>query len=173
MEDQWKLGGAAIALTIAAAGLAVACGGDSTGPQPGNQTKMYVAQLSGAKENPPVQVGATGTATFTLTGKMLSYSVNVNNLSGNAAASHIHLGAASANGGILYPFTAASLQSGQIASGTIDLTQPVSNGTSSISGDSLLTLLNSGLLYTNVHTQANPSGEIRGQITPSQTAGGY
>jgi len=168
MRNQWKVGGAAIVLTIAAAGLAVACGGDPVGPQ----ATMYVAQMSSAKEVPAIQGGASGTATFTLTGKTLSYVVTVQGLSGNAAASHIHLGAAGTNGGIVVPFTAASVQSGQIASGTIDLTQPVSNGTSSISGDSLLTLLNAGLLYTNVHTAANPGGEIRGQITASQMAGG-
>jgi hypothetical protein len=63
-----------------------------------------------------------------------------------------------------------------VASGTIDLNQPISNGSSSISGDSLLTLLNAGLLYTNVHTAANPGGEIRGQITRQQSSssgGGY
>jgi hypothetical protein len=168
MRDQWKVGGAAIALMIAAAGLAVACGGDPVGPQ----STTYVANMSGANEAPAVATGATGTATFTLSGRMLSYTVNVNGLSGNAAASHIHQGGAGTNGGILYPFTAASVQAGQIASGTIDLSQPVSNGQSSISGDSLLTLLNGGLLYTNVHTAANPAGEIRGQIIRSQTAGG-
>jgi hypothetical protein len=88
----------------------------------------------------------------------------VNGLSGNAAASHIHAGAAGTNGRIVFPFTAAAVQIGQVASGTIDLTQPVSNGTTSISRDSLVTLLNNGVLYTNVHTEANPNGEIRGQI---------
>src|SRR5262249_59923794 len=99
--------------------------------------------------------------------------VTVNNLSGNAAASHIHFGAAGSNGGIAYPFNAAAVQTGQVASGMIDLTLPVSNGTTSISGDSLLSLLNSGQLYTNVHTGANPNGEIRGQILREQSSGGY
>jgi len=99
-----------------------------------------------------------------LTGKTLRYTVMVNGLSGNAAASHIHVGAAGTNGGIVYPFTASPVQIGQVAAGTIDLTQPVSNGTTSISGDALITLLNSGTLYTNVHTAANAGGEIRGQI---------
>ena len=168
MRNQWQVGAAAIVLTLAAAGLVLACGDDPVGPQP----TMYVAHMSGANEAPAVQTGATGTATFTLTGRMLSYTVTVNGLSGNAAASHIHVGAAGTNGGIVYPFTAASVQAGQVASGTVDLSQPVSNGTTSISGDSLLTLLNGGVLYTNVHTQANPAGEIRGQIVRSQTAGG-
>ena len=159
-----------IAFVGAIWGLAVliGCGDDLTAPS----TTTYVAQLSSANEVPAIPGGASGTATFTLTGKSLSYTVTANGLSGNAAASHIHGGAAGTNGGILVPFDAAAVQSGQIASGTIDLSQPVSNGQSSISGDSLLTLLNKGLLYTNVHTAANPGGEIRGQIIQTGSSGG-
>ena len=50
---------------------------------------------------------------------------------------------------------------------------PTPNGTSSISGDSLLTLLNGGLLYTNVHSAANPAGEIRRQIILRQPTGSF
>jgi hypothetical protein len=169
MDQQWKIGAIAITAVIASAVAATACGNDPTAPQ----SAMYVAHLSAANEVPAVALGATGTATFTLNGKTLTYVVTVNGLSGNAAASHIHFGAAGSNGGIVYPFTAAAVQSGQVASGTVDLTQPVSNGTTSISGDSALALLNSGLLYTNVHTAANPGGEIRGQIMRVQSSSGY
>jgi Cu/Zn superoxide dismutase len=133
---------------------------------------MYIAQLSGANEVPAVSGSAGGTATYTLSGRSLTYSVIVSGLSGSAIASHIHSAPAGSNGKILYPFTAAEVQSGQVASGTIDLNQPVSNGSESISGDSLLTLLNKGQLYTNVHTAANPGGEIRGQIVRSQGSTG-
>ena len=140
--------------------LAAACSSDATSPK----STMYVAQMSSANEVPAVAGNASGTATFTLTGKTLSYVVTVNGLSGNALASHIHVGAAGTNGGIVFPFTAAAVQNGQIASGTVDLTQPVSNGQTSIPGDSLISLLNNGNAYTNVHTSANAGGEIRGQI---------
>ena len=170
MDTQVKLGAAAIVAVLVAAGAVVACGNDPTAPR----TTSYVVQMSGANEVPAVAGGATGTATFTLNGKTLSYVVTVNGLSGNAAASHIHFGGAGTNGNIAYPFAAAAVQSGQVASGSIDLTQPVSNGSASISGDSLLALLNAGQVYTNVHTAANPGGEIRGQITRVATPmGGY
>jgi CHRD domain len=169
MDSQWKIGAAAIMAVIVAAVAAAACGNDPTAPQ----STMHVAHMSGANEVPAVALGASGTATFTLNGKTLTYVVTVNGLSGNAAASHIHFGAAGSNGGIVYPFTAAAVQSGQVASGTIDLSQPVSNGTTSISGDSALALLNSGNLYTNVHTAANPGGELRGQIVRVQSSSGY
>jgi len=129
MDTQWKIGAAALAAVIAAAGAVVACSSDPTAPQ----STMYVARMSGANEVPRVTVGASGTATLTLTGRTLSYVVTVNGLSGNAAASHIHVGAAGSNGGIVVPFNAAGVQSGQVASGTVDLTQPISNGTTSIS----------------------------------------
>jgi hypothetical protein len=169
MSTQWTIRTITLAGVIwGVAALINACSNDPSGPT----TTTFVAQLSGANEVPAISGGASGTAIFTLSGKSLSYAVSVNGLSGTAAASHIHMGAAGSNGGILVPFTAAPVQSGQVASGTIDLTQPVSNGQTSISGDSLLTLLNNGQLYTNVHTAAHPAGEIRGQITRSQSSGG-
>ena len=155
-----------MAALVGAALAAAACGSDSTAPK--STTTMYVATMSSANEVPAVDGNASGTATFTLTGKTLTYVVNVSGLSGNAAASHIHLGAAGTNGNIVFPFTAAAVQNGQIASGTVDLTQPVSNGQSSITGDSLIALLNNGNVYTNVHTAANAGGEIRGQILRAQ-----
>jgi len=166
MSTRLTVSGIALAGTIWGVATMIACSGDSTGP--GATTTTYVAQLSSANEVPAIAGAASGTATFTLTGKTLSYVVNVNGLSGNAVASHIHGGAAGVNGNILVPFVAAGVQSGQVASGSVDLSQPISNGTGSISGDSLLTLLNKGLLYTNVHTAAHPGGEIRGQIEPAQ-----
>ena len=161
MQTRFKVGGMALAAAMATAGTVVACSHDSTSPQ----STTYMSHMSGANEVPAVAGNASGMATYTLTGKTLSYVVTVSGMSGNVAASHIHFGAATANGNIAFPFNAAAVQSGQVAAGTIDLTQPVSNGTTSISGDSLLSLLNNGLLYTNVHTAANPAGEIRGQIT--------
>ena len=149
--------GALIGATL----LAAACSNDNaTSPK----STTYVAQMSSANEVPALAGNASGTATFTLTGKTLTYVVNVSGLSGNALASHIHIGAAGTNGNIVFPFTAAGVQNGQVAAGTVDLTQPVSNGQSTITGDSLVALLNNGNAYTNVHTAANAGGEIRGQI---------
>ena len=166
MSTRFTVSGIALAGTIWGVATMIACSGDSTGP--GATSTNYVAQLNSANEVPGIAGGANGIATFTLTGKSLSYVVNVSGLSGNAVASHIHGGPAGVNGGILVPFVAAGVQTGQVASGTVDLTRPISYGTSSISGDSLLTLLNKGLLYTNVHTALHPGGEIRGQIVPAQ-----
>ena len=170
MEKHWSTGAVALAVVLGTVGTMLACSDDSTAP---DQSITYVAQLKGANEVPALAVTGTGTATFTLTGKSLSYRVTVTGLTGNAAASHIHLGAAGVNGNILVPFNAAPVQTGEVASGIIDLTLPVSDGQgSSITGDQLLDLLNRGMLYTNVHTAAHPGGELRGQITKVVAGGG-
>jgi hypothetical protein len=168
MSIERKIGAVTLA-ALMTAGVIVACKDDDSTAAP--RPTIYVAQLSSANEVPAVALGASGTATFTLTGRTLNYVVTVNGLSASAAASHIHFGAAGTNGNIVYPFTAAGVQTGEVASGTVDLTQPISNGTTSISGDSLLTLLNNGMLYTNVHTGNNPNGEIRGQIIRASSSG--
>jgi CHRD domain-containing protein len=162
MNTHLSTGAVVLAVAMAATGGMLACSSnDPTGPQ---QSVTYVAQLSGTNEVPAVPGAASGTATFTLDGKSLSYRVTVSGLSGNAAASHIHVGGAGVNGNIIVPFNAAQVRTGEVASGIIDLTLPISNGQTSITGDSLLFLLNNGKAYTNVHTPAHVGGEVRGQI---------
>jgi CHRD domain len=78
MNTHWSRAAAALAIVIAAVGTMLACSDDPTGPQ----STTYVAQLSGTNEVPGLSVGATGTATFTLNGKSLSYRVTVRGLSG-------------------------------------------------------------------------------------------
>jgi hypothetical protein len=143
----------------------VACGSDSTTTVDTTPTVTYTSQMSAANEKPNTNSStATGTATYTLKGNTLSFVVTVNGLTGPATASHIHVGAAAVAGPVIVPFVTGSVQSGNVTSGTIDLSTTVSNGTSTITGDSLKVLLNNGNAYTNVHTAANGGGEIRGQI---------
>jgi hypothetical protein len=62
--------------------------------------------------------------------------------------------------GIIVPLTVTGTgTSGNIISGTF-----TSTGNAAVSMDSLLVLLRNGNSYVNVHTAANPDGEIRGQI---------
>ena len=159
--------GRVISGIAALSGIAVfaACGSDTTTTVDPTPAVTYTSTLSAANERPNVNAStATGTATYTLKGNTLSFVVTVSGLTGPATASHIHVGAASAAGAVIVPFVTGSVQSGNVASGTIDLSSTISNGTSTISGDSLKVLLNNGNAYTNVHTAANGGGEIRGQI---------
>lgn len=126
----------------------------------------FISTLLPANEvrDQAVVSSATGTATYVLTGNILTYSVSVSGLTGPATASHIHAAPAGSNGNVIVPYVIAKVANGIVASGTIDLSQPVVNGSTSITGDSLRVLLNNGNAYTNVHTATYGGGEIRGQI---------
>lgn len=123
----------------------------------------YVADMTGAQEVPSNNSKGTGTATLSIDGTSLKYSVEVHDLSGAPTMAHIHVGANGVNGPPVYTFAIApgAGMSGDIAEGSIDLTKDASAG---VSGDSLRTLLNNGNAYINVHTKNFPGGEIRGQV---------
>jgi len=116
----------------------------------------YHATLSGKSEVPPTSSNGTGSATVTVdpsTG-MASWSVTYSGLSGPATAAHIHCGAAAgANGPVAVPFgnNPPNPITGQS-------TQPMTKAQ--------LDDLQAGKCYVNIHTAANPGGEIRGQLMP-------
>ncbi|MEP6618520.1 MAG: CHRD domain-containing protein [bacterium] len=149
-------------LAVVGIGSFLACGSDSTSTPV--QATTYTSVLNGNNEVPVRATTATGTATYTLTGNILSYVVTVNGLTGPATLSHIHVGSSAIAGPVIVPFVTASVASGNVTSGQIDLSQPISNGTTTITGDSMRVLLNNGQAYTNVHTVQFGAGEIRGQI---------
>jgi hypothetical protein len=144
----------------------VACDDDEpTGG--GNNPETFTATLTGDAEVPPVTTTATGSAGFTSSTAnsttTVSYSATVTDLSGPASAAHIH-GPADANtaAGVIVPLQIVnSGTSGAIISGSFQ-----STGNANVSMDSLLVLLRNGNAYINIHTAANPDGEIRGQIRP-------
>lgn len=127
----------------------------------------YSAELSGAKEVPPVMTPAMGEATFMLSpdGTVLTYKLTVSNLT-NVTAAHIHLAPAGVNGPIvvgLFGGSIPGLFTGVLAEGTITS----ANLGGSLAGmplSALITQMNAGNTYVNVHTMANPGGEMRGQI---------
>jgi hypothetical protein len=134
---------------------------------------LYRATLNGASEVPATTSTATGDfSAQLLPDKTLSYSLTwTTGLTGTANGAHIHGPAdATQTANILVDFalppvgaTNATINfAGRVASGNLDLKQAV---TATVSGDSLIKLLDAGQLYVNVHTVANSGGEIRGQIT--------
>jgi hypothetical protein len=160
----------AFCLSLLCAAMVAACE-SSTDVVP---VAQFAANLNGANEKPnPVTTAATGVfaAQIHPVNKTLSYSLSWTGLSGSITGAHIH-GPSDANGvaGILVNFQAlpAGSTNGTIttgaagaASGNVDLKLAV---TATVSGDSLRKLFDAGQLYVNVHTAANPGGEIRGQI---------
>jgi hypothetical protein len=134
--------------TIAGALLAT---GLLTGAAHAEMMKFH-ATLNAATEVPPKKSEGTGTldATLDTTTKALTYTITYSGLTGPATMAHFHGPALpGANAGVVVPFKSAA--SG--ASDTVTLT------------DAQIADLETGKWYTNVHTAANPSGEIRGQVT--------
>jgi hypothetical protein len=116
-------------------------------------TVTYTARLSGRYEVPKTDSKGTGKldATFDTQTKVLSYTLTFDGLTGPATVAHIH-GPANrkANAGVV------------VQLGDKNPTSPVT-GTVTLTDDQANALASSRL-YVNVHTAANPGGEIRGQI---------
>src|SRR5690348_8812823 len=92
----------------------------------------------------------SATASLDTNTKTLTWTVDYSGLSGPATAAHIHGPAdPGANAGIVVPFT------GNLAS-------PI-KGSATLT-DAQIAQLEAGKWYVNVHTEANKSGEIRGQL---------
>ena len=128
----------------------------------------FSATLSGNNEVPPVDTKATGAATYRTAANetVIKYKVNITGFS-DATGAHIHLGKAGANGDVVVDLLKDSKKNptklGMAIRGNItdsDLTGPMQGKTLS----DLISAINSGDTYTNVHTPGHPDGEIRGQI---------
>ena len=132
------------------------------------QTINFTAALSGGNEVPGVSTGSVGTGTVSLNvaTQVVTYRIDVYNMPVGTTASHFHVGAAGTNGPVVVNFTvAAGISNDYAISGTAsasDLTLRQANGIGS--WEDFLQALLLGNIYMNVHSQANPGGEIRGQV---------
>src|ERR1039457_308327 len=130
--------------------------------------KSFKAKLTGSDEVPSVKTKAKGEIKFKLSkdGKELSYKLQVKNIE-NPTAAHIHLGKKGKSGPPLANlFTGPKKEgsySGDLSEGTI-MAENLSGDLMGKSLADLVQLIKSGEAYVNVHTDANPNGEIRGQI---------
>jgi len=115
----------------------------------------FAATLSSANEVPTNTSAGTGSLQFTYnpTSRVLSYNGTVAGLTGAPTAAHIHYGAAGVTGTVLVGLDMVPSGNGATFSGVYTLPAGVHFD------------LVSGALYVNVHTAANPNGEVRGQIS--------
>lgn len=136
----------------------VSCGGDDgDDAPPAAATVVRSASLAGAQENPPVVSGATGRGAVVVnpTTKEITGGMTFAGVTPTAGGHHIHqapAGNPSGNGPVI-----------------IGLTLAPDNTTATVPAGTTLTdaqyaALLAGELYFNVHSAANPGGEIRGQI---------
>jgi hypothetical protein len=155
-------------------GLLVGVLGSTVSAQP----TTFRAVLSGADEVPPRDTGARGVATFRLNaeGTELGFRLVVANIE-NVFAAHIHCEAVGVNGPIgvtlFMGVPASGPVNGVLAAGTVTAPDP-GNGCGWLDLDDVVTALESGDTYVNVHTNDGveppntgpgdfPGGEIRGQ----------
>ncbi|THD63259.1 CHRD domain-containing protein [Phenylobacterium sp.] len=121
---------------VAVAGIMVASAASA-------QMVHYTAKLAGTGSG-------SGDVFAMLDGKTFSYTVNYKGLTGPAVAAHFH--DAATPGGNGPPIVPASNVGTSPIKGTATLT------------DSQIADLNAGKVYFNIHTAANPGGEIRGTL---------
>ncbi len=170
---------------LSALALAAACGqgdGPTTSPSSVQVSQAagqhFRAHLSSAEEVPPVTVAshATGQANFQLSkdGTELGFKLIVANIE-NINQAHIHCGAAGVAGPVvafLYGLNPVVSPDGILSQGTLTAASVIPRAPSAACPGGiadfaeLIAKMQSGDAYVNVHTLANPPGEIRGQIRP-------
>ena len=112
------------------------------------QMVHYSANLKGADG-----IKGTGMVQAMLDGKSFTYSATYAGLTGPAVAAHFH--SAATPGG-----------NGPPALPAVVTPSPI-QGKATLS-DAQIADLNAGKWYFNLHTAANPGGEIRGTVTPAK-----
>jgi len=136
------------------------------------RSPVFNTHLTGAEEVPPVDTNAQGQAVFRLSadGTQLSYRLIASNIV-DVLMAHIHMAPAGVNGGIvvwLYPEAPPpqlipGQHNGILATGVITAENLVGALAGATIAD-LVAAIEAGNTYVNVHTSANPGGEIRGQL---------
>jgi xanthine/uracil/vitamin C permease (AzgA family) len=129
--------------------LAAACAQMPSAPSTTSNSGSNVV-LNGRQQVPPVTTAATGSGTITvLMDRSVSGSVTTSGVAGTAA--HIHMAAPGQNGPVIIPLNRTGDNVWSVPPG-IRL------------NDTQYEAFKLGNLYVNVHSAANPNGEIRGQL---------
>ena len=131
-------------------------GGEIRGQLAGPNVQVTFANLTGDQEAPPVVTAATavGAATVNLVTGDVTAHVNGSVELIGAVAAHIHVGELGISGPVVVGLT---------QDGGDPLHWLVEDATLAAAD---LAAYSEGRLYFNVHTPANPGGEVRGQIVP-------
>lgn len=124
------------------------------------------AVLSGRQEVPPVVTPGTGNATVVIDIARTTVTVTVE-VAGlvDITQAHLHVGRPGVDGPIIFPLASSSFSSPLTV--TLTSAEFVAAPTSGISiFEQALVAIENGDTYVNVHTAANPDGELRGQVGP-------
>ena len=146
--------------------------GATTAPRAQDRKQTLVAVLSGGSEAPTVvNTGAHGKAVITIDPDAgeVTWVIDVFNYPTGLTASHIHVGAAGTAGPIIIDFAPAAIGvSGpfRLSGSTRTFIARPAQGIRSM--EEAMIAIAAGNAYVNVHSQANPGGEIRGQLCPAE-----
>jgi cytochrome c553 len=129
--------------------------GDTNSDSSTSNLKTYNITLSGESEVPSVTTSAKGSGTLTLNtdSNVVTGSFSFSGMT--ATAAHIHSGFTGSNGEVLFALELSS-----------DLTK-FSVPSNTVLDTTDLASLKNGKLYVNIHSTTFPSGELRGQVVPS------
>ena len=150
------------------------------------QTQVFIATLTGPNESPPNNSPGVGFSRVTLDpiGHSMRVEVTFSGLEGPTTASHIHASTAAPGTGTAMVATATPTFPGfplGVTAGSYDQTFDLSlassyngafvsanGGTTATAEAALLSGIQSGKAYLNIHTTVVPGGEIRGflQLVP-------
>lgn len=161
MTRSVQLGATVLALVLSGSGCSRGTRGvESASPVPGT----FMAALA-----PPqgVETAARGRAEFVFNGTRVEYVINVSEIEGVMAA-HIHQGQTRL---VIVPFHVdqpSGDSTGVLVRGTF--TPADVSASSPVTFNELVNLMRTGGVYVNVHTEANPGGEIRGEIGVAPTS---
>lgn len=141
--------------------------------------KTFVATLLGTNEVPAVTTTSAGKMTLVQEDSVnILYTLETTAATDSVTMAHIHAGAAGVNGPIMVWFfpTEASRAPGTgggtaaRVTGILRVGRITRAGTAFVAPftwDSLLTRMNAGTAYANVHSRQFPGGVIRGQVAPA------
>lgn len=163
---------------VALIGLLTACSSSNrSSDRPSEQ--IMGAVLSGDQEVPSVQTDASGTGTVTLNAARteIEYGIDLGGtFNGLITQAHFHVGAVGENGPVILwictnlgnapaniPAPPPCPQTPEPLSGTFTTADFVPGGGLATFADAIAALLG-GDTYINVHSDAHPPGEVRGQV---------
>lgn len=164
-----------IQLVIAAIGLlsilSLAVSTSTTVNAQGSEQK-FTAKLTAKEEVPPNDSPATGMAWVKTSESEAGFEVNVTDID-KATAAHIHLGEKGKNGPVVVTLfksdTPTEMKNGTLGEGNFTATD--FEGPMKGKGlNDLVTAMQNGSTYVNVHTTDMPDGEIRGQLASNSTS---
>ncbi|WP_165864994.1 CHRD domain-containing protein [Rufibacter latericius] len=154
MKTRDKIFRLAVGLFFTLSFVMSSCSSDDDGDQPSNIVQLQNSTLTSDQEEVPN--GSTATGTFTGTydrnTKIITYSLSWNGIT--PTNMHFHKGELKKSGPVVIPI------------GQAPYTSPITNAQTRMLTNAEEADMLAGLWYVNVHSAANPGGEIRGQVRP-------